>query len=250
MKDLEGKRALVTGAGRGIGKAIAHGFAGAGMKVAITGRKLETLEPVAESLRSQGSEVLPVVCHNGREEDRENLVDLLIKAWGGIDVLVNNAATNPVMTPLAETGLEAWDKIHSVNVTGPLSLVQKIAPGMVRQGTGSIINIASVAGIEPAPGLGAYSVSKAALIMMTKVLARELGGKGIRCNAIAPGLIETRFSAALIESKSHYEHFIRNVPLGRHGQPEEIVGAALFLASQASSYMTGQVLVIDGGGRV
>jgi NAD(P)-dependent dehydrogenase (short-subunit alcohol dehydrogenase family) len=246
FKQLQGQNALVTGASRGIGKAIAKGLAAAGVRVAITGRSAETLEPVAEELRSIGTEVLAVPCHNGREEDREHLAQTLLKDWGGIDILVNNAATNPVMTPLAETSLEAWDKIQAINVTGPLALIQKLVPAMIARGGGSIINVTSVAGLEPAPGLGAYSVSKAAVIMMTKVLARELGGKGVRVNAIAPGLIETKFSEALFQSKTHYDHFIKSVPMGRHGQPEEIVGAALYLASHASSYMTGQVLVIDG----
>ena len=249
-EDLKGKRTLVTGASRGIGKAIAVTFAQAGAKVAITGRKLESLEPVAAELSESDGELLPIPCHNGRAEDRENLFQTIHSEWGGLDVIVNNAATNPVMTPLAETSLEVWDKIHSTNVTGPLDLIRKFVPEMAKQNAGSIINIASVAGIEPAPGLGAYSVSKAALLMMTKVLARELGGHGIRCNAIAPGLIETKFSEALFQSKSHYDHFIQNVPLRRHGQPEEIVDAVCFLASSASSYMTGQVLVIDGGSRV
>lgn len=248
--DLQGKRTLVTGASRGIGEAIAAAFAQSGAKVAITGRKLESLAPVAARLREMGGEVLSIACHNGRAEDREQLFQTIQSTWGGLDILVNNAATNPVMTPLAETSLEVWDKIQATNVAGPLDLIQKFAPGMAQQGSGSVINIASVAGIEPAPGLGAYSASKAALLMITKVLAKELGPKGIRCNAIAPGLIETKFSEALFLSKRHYDHFIQNVPLGRHGQPEEIVEAVCFLASQGSSYMTGQVLVIDGGSRV
>ena len=249
-EDLTGKRTLVTGATRGIGEAIATRFARSGAKVAITGRKMESIKPVADRLSDIGTEILPIACHNGRPEDRESLFQTIQSAWGGLDVLVNNAATNPVMTPLAETSLEVWEKIQKTNVTGPLDLIQKFIPGMKEQGSGSLVNIASVAGIEPAPGLGAYSVSKAALLMMTKVLARELGGSGIRVNAIAPGLIETKFSEALFRSKRHYDHFIQNVPLGRHGQPEEIVEAVCFLASEASSYMTGQVLVIDGGSRV
>ena len=249
-EDLKGKRTLVTGASRGIGEAVASAFARYGAKVAITGRKIETLEPIATKLGETGGEMLPIPCHNGRAEDREALFQKIQETWGGLDVLVNNAATNPVMSPLAETSLEAWEKIQDTNVTGPLDLIQKFVPGMAEQGKGCVINIASVAGIEPAPGLGAYSVSKAALLMLTKVLARELGTQGIRCNAVAPGLIETKFSEALFQSKKHYDHFIQNVPMRRHGQPEELVEAVCFLASEASSYMTGQVLVIDGGSRV
>jgi NAD(P)-dependent dehydrogenase (short-subunit alcohol dehydrogenase family) len=248
--DLEGKRVLVTGGSRGIGEAIAKGFARSGAKVAITGRSEETLKPVADSLGEMGAEALAIRCHSGKAEDRKSLFDRIEGEWGGLDVLVNNAATNPVMTPLAETDLGAWDKILSTNLTGPLDLIQKFVPGMKKQKSGSIVNVASVAGLEPAPGLGAYSVGKAALIMMTKVLAKELGAFGIRCNALAPGLIETKFSQALFDSKPHYDRFIRNVPMGRHGLPEEIVGGALFLAGADSSYMTGQVLVIDGGSRV
>ncbi|MCA9411960.1 MAG: glucose 1-dehydrogenase [Candidatus Omnitrophica bacterium] len=249
-RDLAGKRTLVTGATRGIGEAIAEAFSRFGAKVAITGRKPESLEPVAARLSGEGGEILPIACHNGRAEDREALFQKIQSEWGGLDVIVNNAATNPIMAPLAETSLEAWEKIQNTNVTGPLNLIQKFVPGMAEQGSGSIVNIASVAGLEPAPGLGAYSVSKAALLMLTKVLARELGGKGIRCNAIAPGLIETKFSEALFQSKFHYEKKKKNVPLGRHGQPEELVEAVCYLASETSSYMTGQVLVIDGGSRV
>lgn len=249
-EDLKGKRALVTGATRGIGEAVAAAFAKAGARVAITGRKEESVRAAAEGLAASGAEVLPIACHNGRAEDREKLFHTIQEAWEGLDILVNNAATNPVMTPLAETPLEAWEKIHATNVTGPIDLIQKFAPGMAAQGGGSLINIASVAGLEPAPGLGAYSVSKAALLMATKVFARELGSKNIRCNAVAPGLIETKFSEALFQSKRHYDHFIQNVPLGRHGQPEDLVGVVCFLASGISSYMTGQVLVVDGGSRV
>lgn len=250
MGNLEGKRVLVTGGSRGIGEAIAKGFAKAGARVAITGRSEETLEIVAKDLRGMGGEALAIRCHSGKAEDRKALFDRIESEWGGLDVLINNAATNPVMTPLAETDLGAWDKILATNLTGPLDLIQKFVPGMKNRKSGSIVNIASVAGLEPAPGLGAYSVGKAAFIMMTKVLAKELGPYAIRCNAIAPGLIETKFSQALFDSKPHYDHFIRNVPMGRHGVPEEIVGGALYLAGEDSSYMTGQVLVIDGGSRV
>lgn len=250
MQDLKGKRVLVTGGSRGIGEAIARGFAKSGSKVAITGRNSETLAPMVEALQAEGAEAFGVACHSGKAEDRQGLFERIEREWGGLDVLVNNAATNPVMAPLAETDLGAWEKILATNLTGPLDLIQKFVPGMKAQKSGSIINIASVAGLEPAPGLGAYSVGKAALIMMTKVLAKELGSYGIRCNAIAPGLIRTKFSQALFDSKPHYDHFVRSVPMGRHGEPEEIVGGALYLAGGASSYMTGQVLVLDGGSRV
>jgi NAD(P)-dependent dehydrogenase (short-subunit alcohol dehydrogenase family) len=166
------------------------------------------------------------------------------------DAVIINAATNPVMGPLLDTDLGAWQKIVEVNLTGALLTAQHAARRMLPQNTGSIVFVSSVAGLDPLPGLGAYSVSKAGILGLTRVLAKELGPHGIRVNALAPGLIETRFSQALFQDREAYERIIAAVPLGRHGQPEDVVGAALFLVSDASAYVTGQVVVVDGGGRV
>jgi NAD(P)-dependent dehydrogenase (short-subunit alcohol dehydrogenase family) len=244
---LNGKRALVTGASRGIGRAIALELAAAGARVALASRSQEALDGVAREVETAGGTALAVACHVGQREAVTALVARVADTWGGIDILVNNAATNPTMSPLVDLDQAAWDKIMQVNLTGPFLLCQRAVPLMIAGGGGSIINIASVAGLSPWPGLGAYGISKSGLIAMTKLLARELGASRVRVNAIAPGLIDTRFSAALMQTPSIYEGAVARTALGRHGVPADIVGAALFLASDASAYVTGQTLVVDGG---
>jgi NAD(P)-dependent dehydrogenase (short-subunit alcohol dehydrogenase family) len=248
--DLTGRRALVTGASRGIGLAVAAGLARRGAAVVVTGRKADSLNAAAESLRAGGAQVTPVVCHQGDPAAVAALFDTLDRQGFTADIVVVNAATNPVMAPLLDTDLGAWQKILDVNLTGALLTARHAARRMLPLKKGAIVFVSSVAGLDPLPGLGAYSVSKAALLGLTKVLAKELGPSGIRVNALAPGLIETRFSAALLQDRATYERIISAVPLGRHGQPEDVVGAAVFLASDACSYLTGQILVVDGGGRV
>lgn len=253
--DLTGSKALITGASRGIGLAVAQGFVERGAAVAITGRKPDTLEAAASSLRSseQGpgvNEVHPLVCHQGEPSAIEQLFAQLDQRSFVPDIVVINAATNPVMGPLVECDLDAWRKIMEVNLTGALRTAQEAVRRMLPQKRGSLIFMASIAGIDPMPGLGAYSISKAGLLGMAKTLAKELGPVGIRVNALAPGLVETRFAQALFQDKKTYEQIMSQVPLRRHAQPEDIVGAAVFLASQASAHITGQVLVIDGGGRM
>jgi NAD(P)-dependent dehydrogenase (short-subunit alcohol dehydrogenase family) len=248
--DLTGRRALVTGASRGIGLAIAVGLARRGAAVAITGRKADTLAAAAEQVRAAGAEALPLVCHQGDPAAVARLFETLDRQQFTPDVAVVNAATNPVLGPLLETDLGAWQKILDVNLTGALLTAQHALRRMVARGRGALVFVSSVAGIDPLPGLGAYSVSKAGLLALMRALAREVGGRGVRVNALAPGLIETRFSAALFADRAAYERLMAGVPLGRHGQPEDLVGAAVFLASDASAYVTGQVLVVDGGGRV
>ncbi len=249
---LAGKRAVVTGASRGIGWSIARGFAEAGADVALVGRRQETLEPLARDLVEQtGQRALATACHMGKAADIEAMIAGVLDAWGGIDILVNNAGTNPVMAPLATLEPSAWDKIMDVNVKGPFLASAAVVRSMQAQGGGgSIVNMASIGGLDASPLLGAYSVSKAALLHLTRALAKECGSSGIRVNAIAPGLIETKFAAALIETTAIHEALLRQTPLGRHGQPDEIVGAALFLASEASAFVTGQVIVVDGGSRM
>jgi NAD(P)-dependent dehydrogenase (short-subunit alcohol dehydrogenase family) len=248
--DLTGRKALVTGATRGIGLAVAQALARRGAAVAITGRKADTLAEVVRGLQDAGITVRGLVCNQGDPAAIRSLFEQLDAADFAPDVVVVNAATNPVMGPLLSLELEPWRKIIDVNLTGALLTAQAAANRMKARGRGSLIFMASVAGVDPMPGLGAYSVSKAGLLGLMRALARELGPAGIRVNAVAPGLIETRFSAALFKDRSSYEALMRATPLGRHGQPEDVAGAAVYLAADASAYVTGQMLLIDGGGRV
>jgi NAD(P)-dependent dehydrogenase (short-subunit alcohol dehydrogenase family) len=248
--DLTGRNALITGASRGIGLAAARSLAHRGASVVLTARKAEGLQSAVEQLRGDGAAATGIVCHQGDSAAVQALFSELDIAGLIPDIAVINAATNPVMGPLLDLDLEAWRKVLDVNLTGALLTAQAAAQRMRTQGRGSLIFIASIAGIDPMPGLGAYSVSKSGLLGLMRALARELGPAGIRVNAIAPGLIETRFSSALFQDRARYDALMHNVPLGRHGQPEDVAGAVLFLASSASAYITGQVLVIDGGGRV
>jgi NAD(P)-dependent dehydrogenase (short-subunit alcohol dehydrogenase family) len=244
---LPGARAIVTGASRGIGRAIALGLAQAGARVALASRRQDGVDAVAREIEAAGGSALAVACHVGRASDLDRLVARVVDAWGGVDVLVNNAGTNPAMAPLADLEESVWDKILEVNLKAPFLLARRVIPFLVGQRHGSIINVASVGGLDPFPLLGAYGVSKAGLIALTKVLARELGPSGVRVNAIAPGLIDTQFSAALMQSGPIYETSVGRSALRRHGVPDDLVGTALFLASDASAFVTGQTLVVDGG---
>jgi NAD(P)-dependent dehydrogenase (short-subunit alcohol dehydrogenase family) len=248
--DLKGRCALVTGASRGIGLAVAEALTRRGAAVAITGRKADNLNVAAEQLRAAGGDVRPFVCHQGDPAAIAHLFEQLDQTPFPVDIVVINAATNPVLGPLADVDLDAWRKIVEVNLTGALLTAQAAARRMLPLRRGSIVFMASIAGIDPMPGLGAYSVSKAGMLGLMRALAKELGASGVRVNAVAPGLIETRFSAALFQDRAAYERIIGQTPLGRHGQPDDIGGAVVFLASDAAAYVTGQVLIVDGGGRV
>lgn len=247
---LAGRVALITGASRGIGEAIARGFAEQDASLVLVARKQEPLDALAAELRGLGVQAWAKACHAGRPDQIAGLYEWLDREVGRIDILVNNAATNPYMGPILDTPLEAFEKTFDLNVKGYFLMAQQAARRMGAQGRGSIVNIASIAGLSPLPGQAAYSMTKAAVIMMTKAFARELGGTGVRCNVLCPGLTETRFAAALIENEDIYRKVMETVPLGRHAQPSEMVGAAVYLASDASSYTNGAVLVVDGGGLV
>lgn len=245
--DMTGKVAVLTGASKGIGEAMARGMAAFGAKVVLSSRKQDAVDSLAASIRDDGGEAIGIAAHTGKSDELQALVDRTVEQYGGIDVLVNNAATNPVFGPSLAVDEAAYDKIMGVNVKGPFELSKSVYPIMRERGGGSIINISSIGGITPEPGLGIYSMSKAALISLTKVLASEWGSEGIRVNAICPGLIQTKFSAALWEDDARLEKTVSGLPLGRIGMPDDLVGLAVFLASDASSYCTGGVFTADGG---
>jgi NAD(P)-dependent dehydrogenase (short-subunit alcohol dehydrogenase family) len=246
---LRGKVALVTGGSRGIGKAIAIGLAQAGADVALASRKLADLEQVAGEIKALDRKALAVAAHVGRLEDINNLVNRVKEEFGRIDILVNNAATNPTMDSALDIQERAWDAIMNLNLKGLFFLSQAVAKLMKEQGGGVIINISSVAGLTP-DILPVYSISKAGVIMATKVMAREWARYNIRVNAIAPGLVRTRFSEALWGNPDILQGALVGTPLGRIAEPADMVGAAIFLASDASSYVTGHVLVVDGGATI
>ena len=245
---LKGKVALVTGGSRGIGRAIALAFAENGANVVVSARKLPDLESVAEEVRAMGRECLPVAAHVAKVEESKALVEKVKAQFGRIDILVNNAGTNPYNGPLIDAEEWAWDITNNVNLKAPFMLSLMVAKLMREQGGGNIINMASVAGIR-ASSLHIYSVTKAGLIMLTEVMARELGQYNIRVNAIAPGVIMTRLSEALWKSPENNQNAIKRNALPYLGVPEDVAGAALYLASNASKYVTGATLVVDGGER-
>ena len=244
---LDDRVALVTGASRGIGRAIALGLARAGAHVVLAARREPALEAVAHEVSTLGRRALPVSAHLGRRPDIDRLFDTALRELGRLDILVNNAATNPVFGPLAEIDEAAWDKLMALNVKGYLMASQQAAKAMRAAGRGAIVNVSSTGGLRASPGVGAYSVSKAAVIMLTRVLARELASFGIRVNAIAPALVETRFSEALWKNPEILEGYLKTTPMGRAAQPEEMAGAVVYLCSDAASYVTGHTLVLDGG---
>jgi len=245
---LEGKVALITGGSRGIGKAIALTFADAGADIVISSRKQPALDEVAAEIREMGRRALPVAAHNRKPDELRLLVERVKGEFGRLDILVNNAATNPIFGPLIDVEERAFDVIMNTNLKGYFLLSQMAAKMMIAQGgNGQIINISSIGGSSPEKGLGVYSISKAAVNMLTKVLAIELGDYNIRVNALAPGVIKTRFSRALWDNELFMAEALKQTPLKRIAEPEEVARMALALASDAGSFMTGQVIVMDGG---
>lgn len=244
---LEGKVAIVTGASKGIGKAIALALGQQGAKVVISSRKREAVDEVAAEFERAGIEAVGVACHMGDMEQIQTLLGQTQKAFGGVDIIVNNAATNPVFGPVVNTDTAAFDKIMEVNVKGPLELAKLAYPIMKERAGGSVINISSIEGITPGQGLGLYSISKSAMIAMSKVLAREWGGDHIRVNTVCPGLVRTKFSEALISNEKILKMVLAKQALPQIAEPEDIAGLCLFLASEASSFCTGAVYAADGG---
>ena len=246
--DLSGKVALVTGASRGIGSAIAEALAEHGAEVVLSSRKQADLDVEAERINGLYPEkATAIAAHAGRPEDLERLVGQVIERFSRIDILVNNAGTNPYMGPVLGAELPVWDKTFEVNLRGMFWLTRLVYDASMEARGGSIINIASTGGIRPGIGLGVYNITKAAVIFMTRQLARELGGK-VRVNAVAPGLVKTRFAEALWGNQEILDRVLAQNPMGRIGLPEEVASGVLFLASDAASYVNGEVLVIDGGG--
>jgi len=241
---LQGKVAIVTGASRGIGRATAELFAREGASVVICGRKQEGLDDVA---RESVGRILPIACHVGKLEDLDRLVERTTREFGRVDILVNNAGTNIAQGPAIEMTDAQFDKMVEVNLKSAYRLTRLVAPGMCERGSGSIINVASNAGIRPQFHSLLYSMTKAALIMLTQSYALELGPRGVRVNCIAPGLVETALSEYYWKDPARFEPLMERQPIKHLGQPEEIAQIALLLASGESSYLTGQTVVVDGG---
>lgn len=244
---LHDKVAIITGASKGIGESIAYGFARAGAKVVVSSRKQDAVDVVAKRIRDEGGTAFAIAAHMGEPAQIQKLVDTTIMQYGGVDILVNNAAINPTFGYVVDADMGVFQKMLDVNVKGYLLAVQKCVPSMRQRGGGSVINLASTAGLSPAMGLGLYSITKAAVLMLTRVLAKELGPDKIRVNAIAPGVIKTKFSTMLWNTPEIYERVVSESALKRIGMPDELIGTALYLASDASSFTTGATLVVDGG---
>jgi len=245
--DLSGRIALVSGASRGIGEATAKILAAHGAHVICSSRKAEACEKVAEEIRAAGGKASAFPCHVGNMEQIDAIVAHVRKEHGRLDILINNAATNPYFGHILDTDLGAFEKTVEVNIRGYFFMSAKFGQLMREQGRGVIINTASVNGIRPGLMQGIYSITKAAVINMTKAFATECGPLGIRVNALLPGLTETRFASALIENKEIYERAVANIPLGRSAKPEEMAGTMLYLASDAASYTNGACIIVDGG---
>ena len=244
---LDGKVALVTGASKGIGEAMARGLAEFGASVVVSSRKQEAVDAVAETFKSDGLEATGIAANMSSIEDIHGLVDKTVDTYGGLDIIINNAAVNPVFGPIQNTDERAFDKIIDVNLKGPFELCKKAYPVLKQRGGGSIIHISSIGGLRPEAGIGIYSVSKAAIINLTQTMVQDWGGDNIRVNAICPGLVKTKFSEALWNNDEIFDRFLKHIPLGRAGNPDDIAGLAVFLASDAAAYCSGGAYLVDGG---
>jgi NAD(P)-dependent dehydrogenase (short-subunit alcohol dehydrogenase family) len=247
---LEGKVAIVTGGSRGIGEAIARAFVKSGARVVVASRKVEGVNAVAEAIAREHGEgcVAAIAAHTGKEDDCARLVSETVARFGKVDVLVNNAATNPHFGPMLTAENAAWDKTFEVNLKGYFWCAREVARHCIGRGApGSIVSVASVAGLIASPMQGIYAMTKAAVISMTKTLATELATSKIRVNAIAPGFVDTKLASAILKDDGLLKHVVDRTPMARYGKPDEIAGGALYLASDSASFLTGHTLVIDGG---
>jgi dehydrogenase/reductase SDR family member 4 len=244
---LAGRVALVTGGSRGIGRAVSLALADAGGRVAVSSRKEPACLEVVAEIEERGGEAMAAAGNAGSIEDAERITAAVMGRWGRLDILVNNAVTNPEFGPLLGHSDRAIDKVLQVNVKGPLTFIRLAVDAWMGANGGCVINMASIAGLQPDPGMGAYAATKAALISMTRALARELGPQGVRVNAVAPGVVRTDFARVLIETPEIYAEILRKSALGRVAEPEDIAGPVVWLASDAASYVTGAVILVDGG---
>ncbi|MFC5430598.1 SDR family oxidoreductase [Paraburkholderia denitrificans] len=245
--DLTGRIALVTGASRGIGEAIARLLAEQGAHVIVSSRKLEDCESVAASIRAAGGNAEAFACHVGRMEDIAATFAHIREKHGRLDILVNNAAANPYFGHILDTDLGAHNKTVEVNIRGYFFMSVEAGKMMRAQGRGAIVNTASVNALQPGDMQGIYSITKAAVVNMTRAFAKECGPFGIRVNALLPGLTKTKFASALFENREIYDRWINEIPLRRHGEPHEMAGTVLYLVSDAASYTNGECIVVDGG---
>lgn len=245
--NLDGKIALVTGASRGIGEAIAITLADYGAHCVLASRKADALQSVADKIAARGGKADALACHTGNLEQIEELVQQIRQRYGKLHILINNAATNPYFGEMLGADEGIWDKTFEVNLKGPFFLIQRAAPLIEESGGGAILNTSSINGITPAPLQGIYSITKAGLISLTKAYAKELAGRNIRVNALVPGLVDTHFAKAIMDNEAIYSQFTQMIPQGRHAEPHEMAGAVLYLVSEAASFTTGAVFVVDGG---
>lgn len=244
---LKNKVAMITGASRGIGEAVSKTLAEYGAHCILVSRKMDDLRKVCDEIIQKGGKADALACHIGYPESIANLMKEVGDKFGRLDILVNNAATNPFFGQMTDAEETSWDKTHEVNLKGPFFMIRYAAPLMKQSGGGAVVNVSSVNGVRPAPFQGIYSITKAGLIAMTKAYARELAPFNIRVNALLPGITKTKFSKALMDNEAVYTSAIRQVPMGRHAEPEEMAGAVLYLVSDAASYTTGSCIVCDGG---
>ena len=244
---LKNKIALITGASRGIGEAIAIALSDYGARCILVSRKIQGLQKVKAKIEERGGQADVFACHTGNLKQISDLFLEIINSYDRLDILINNAATNPYFGDMVNADEKAWDKTNEVNLKGPFFMIQHAAGVMTKSGGGAIVNVASINGVRPVPFQGIYSITKAGLISMTKAFAKELAAKNIRVNALLPGLTETHFSEALIKNKKIYAAAIHQIPMGRHAQPVEMAGAVLYLVSDAASFTTGMCLICDGG---
>tara|TARA_B000000477_G_scaffold64824_1_gene54371 strand:+ start:685 stop:1437 length:753 start_codon:yes stop_codon:yes gene_type:complete len=247
MLNLAKKTAIVSGGSKGIGKAIAMKLAQAGSNVVICSRKKENLDSAVNQAESNGLTLIPIECNTSNKESIQSVVDRTIEKFNGVDILVNNAAANPYYGPILNSEDSHWDKIFDVNVKGYFNFAKACSKTMIANNSGKIINVASIAAKTPLEGLGVYNISKAAVVMLTKVLAKELGEHNINVNTLAPGLIKTDFSKALWENEDIHNKIVKSIPQGKMGSPDDISGMALYLASEASDFVTGSIFTVDGG---